>query len=478
MRNSCRRLFLAAMIIVPFFFSCHPSNSPDPNIIYILADDMGYGDLTCLNPESKIQTPNMDRIANEGIYFTDAHSGSAVCTPTRYGILTGRYCWRTSLKSGVLWGHSPLLIKDGRETVASVLKKHGYRTGCVGKWHLGLGGEKQADYFKPLDSGAHTVGFDYSYIIPASLDIPPYLYIENGTPVESPTDSVAGFKDGGVFWRNGRIAPNLTFESVLPTFTEKATEFIDDCAKKEEPFFLYFPLTAPHTPWVPTKEFQGKSDAGIYGDFVAQVDWTVGQVLKKLDEHNLADNTLIFLTSDNGSDERYIGEQYRHEANYIFRGQKSDAWDGGHRVPFLARWPKRIKARSKSDETVCLTDLIATVAAIVGEELPADAGEDSYNILPALEGKAGSTPIRQATVHHSVDGTFAIRQGDWKLIYCKGSGGWSLKEDDAPQEAPWQLYNMKDDIREAKNLYHEFPEIVERLDALLTTYKEEGKSNF
>lgn len=463
------------LIVLTTLLSC-ASGPQHPNIIFILADDMGYGDLTCLNPKSKIETPNMDRIANEGMIFTDAHSGSAVCTPTRYGVLTGRYCWRTTLKSGVLWGSSPLLIEKDRMTVASMLKKYGYRTACVGKWHLGLGDDKTTDYTKPLTSGPHTVGFDYFFGIPASLDMVPYLYVENDRAVELPTETVEEKNDGGVFWRAGPIAPNFAFEEVLPTFTNKALKFIDDCTgTPSQPFFLYFALSAPHTPWVPTKDFQGTSKAGLYGNFVKQVDWTVGQVLKKLDEHNLADNTIVFLTSDNGSDERHIGEQYHHEANYIFRGQKSDAWDGGHRVPFLVRWPGTITPKTKSDETICLTDLMATAAAIVGEDLPENAGEDSYDILPAFT-NSNKTPIREATIHHSIDGVFAIRQSNWKLIYCKGSGGWSLNEENAPQEAPWQLYNLKEDIEEKINKYHEHQEIVERLDNVLEAYKTSGRS--
>ncbi|MBN1481616.1 hypothetical protein EH223_04565 [candidate division KSB1 bacterium] len=471
MPNLRRLLFVTSLVAgFLFFLSCTSTHTRHPNIIFILADDLGYGDLSCLNPDAKISTPNMDRLAREGIYFTDAHSGAAVCTPTRYGILTGRYCWRSRLKAGVLWGYSPLLVEKGRMTVAAMLKKHGYRTACVGKWHLGLGDEEKTDYTRPLASGPHTVGFDYFFGIPASLDMIPYVYVENDRVVEQPTDTVAEVRDGGVFWRGGPIVPNFQFEQVLPTLTEKALSFINDCARTpEQPFFLYFPLTAPHTPWVPTKDFLGASNAGLYGDFVAQVDWTVGQILKKLDEHHLANNTLVILTSDNGSDERYIGAQYGHDANYIFRGQKSDVWDGGHRVPFLARWPKRIKAHSRSDESICLTDFMSTVAAVVGEALPDTAAEDSYNILPVLEGRAGSTSVREAIVHHSVNGMFAIRQGDWKLIYCKGSGGWSLAEDDASQEAPWQLYNLQDDISEQKNLYFTHPEVVKRLDNLFET---------
>jgi len=474
-----RRSFFKSAATIPFLFSvrCGKAKPDLPNIIVILADDMGYGDLRCLNPKSKIPTPNMDRLADEGIRFTDAHSGSAVCTPTRYGLLTGRYCWRTELKQGVLWGYSPLLIDTKRLTLASMLKSRGYRTAAVGKWHLGLGNEEKTDYSKSLSPGPNDLGFDMFFGIPASLDMIPYLYVENDHAVEQPTETVKEVRQGGLFWRGGPIAPNFKFEEVLPTLTQKAVTFIKDCAEQnQQPFFLYFPLTAPHTPWVPVDDFRGKSQAGLYGDFVAQVDWTIGQVLNKLDEYNIVDNTLIILTSDNGSDERYIGEQYNHEANYIYRGQKSDAWDGGHRVPFLVRWPEMVETNSQSKQLVCLTDIMATVADILDEPLPPDAGEDSISFLPVLKKGATGSSLRHSVVHHSVNGTFAIRDGEWKLIYCKGSGGWSLSEEKASQEAPWQLYNMMDDIRERKNLYHQKPETVSRLDALLQSLISKGKS--
>jgi len=454
-----------------------------------MADDMGYGDLGCYNKDSKIPTPNMDALAAEGIRFTDAHSPSAVCTPTRYGVLTGRYCWRSRLKRGVLGGYSPALIESGRMTVASLLKQHGYATACVGKWHLGLGNAKKTDFDKPLVPGPNAVGFDYFYGISASLDMPPYCYIENDRPVERPTSTVKEGKstDDG-WWRAGAIAPGFKHIKVLPTLTEKAVEIIDNHATKKpnKPLFMYFPLPAPHCPIAPADFVKGRSKAGGYGDFVVEVDWTVGQVVKALDRNGLADNTLIIITSDNGCpgrtklkrDPYSIVELYGHRPSGKLRGIKADVWDGGHREPFIARWPGKIPAGTVTDKLICLTDLTATCAAIVGAKLPDDAGEDSYNILPALFGQKNARPIREAVVHHSLSGVFCIRQGKWKLILGRGSGGFSNPRSYKPKpgEPRGQLYNMQEDLAESRNLWSEHPEIVERLTNLLEKYKRQGYS--
>lgn len=451
-----------------------------PNIVYILADDMGYGDPTCLNAESKIPTPHINRLAAEGIRFVDAHSPSAVCTPTRYGILTGRYCWRTRMKSGVLSGTSTSLIDTNRLTVASLLKKNGYATACVGKWHLGLGSGETTDFSAPLRPGPNDLGFDYFFGIPASLDMEPYVYVENDRVTRAPSGKIAASKRPA-FYRAGRIAPDFVIDDVLPVLTQKSVDFIQQHRKEkpDDPFFLYFPLTAPHTPWVPQEAFKGSSRAGTYGDFVVQVDRTVGEVLKALDRTGQAEDTLVILTSDNGSHwTRQWIEEYGHRANYHFRGQKADIWDGGHRIPFLARWPGRIRPGSVSRETICLTDLLATCAAILGDDLPDDAGEDSYNILPALRGERLEQPIREATVFHSLNGKFAIRQGPWKLITSLGSGGFSSPANRKPKpgEPEGQLYNLADDVAEENNLWLERPEVVKRLAALLERYKESGRS--
>jgi arylsulfatase A len=464
-------------------------NVKKPNIIFIMADDMGYGDLGCYNKKSKIPTPNMDALAADGIRFTDAHSPSAVCTPTRYGVLTGRYCWRSSLKQGVLGGYSAALIESGRMTVASLLKQHGYATACIGKWHLGLGSDKKTDFSKPLVPGPNDLGFDYFYGIPASLDMPPYCYVENDHVVDEPTLTIeAGKSNEDGWWRQGAISPGFKHVEVLPHLTKKAVEHIGDHAGKSpnKPLFLYFPLPAPHCPIAPSDFVKGRSRAGGYGDYVVEVDWTVGQVVRALERNGLADNTLIIVTSDNGSPARTkidhatysVIKIYGHYPNGELRGIKADIWDGGHREPFIACWPGKIPAGAACDELICLTDLLATSAAIVGAELPDNAGEDSYNILPALLGKKRAEPIREAVVHHSSRGMFAIRQGKWKLVLGLGSGGFSVPMSIKPKhgEPEGQLYNLEEDLAESRNLWSEKPEIVERLTNLLEKYKQQGYS--
>ena len=465
-----------------------------PNIVYILADDLGYGDVSCLNEDSKLQTVHLDRLAKEGMIFTDAHSGSAVCTPTRYGILTGRYAWRSRLKSGVLWGYSRPLIPPERLTVASLLKRHGYRTGCVGKWHLGLGWKltdnripqdnprekgENVDLSAPIEGGPTALGFDYFFGIPASLDMVPYVYIENDRVTALP-DRETGRADAKAFWRKGPTGADFVHEQVLSTLTEKAISFIERHA--DQPFFLYFPLTAPHTPILPTEEFKGKSGTNAYGDFVLQVDWTVGQVLEALERNGLAENTLVIFTSDNGCSPAANFKELEavgHDPSYVFRGHKADIFEGGHRIPFLVRWPGRVQPGSECDQTICLTDLLATCAAIVGDTLPANAGEDSYDLLPLLLGKATDTPVREATVHHSVNGSFSIRQGKWKLEMCPGSGGWSYPRpgrDDLSGLPPIQLYDLEKDVGERRNVFDQHPDVVRELTALLTEYVRRGRS--
>ncbi len=451
-----------------------------PNIVYVLADDLGWGDLGCYNRESGVPTPHADRLASQGVRFTDMHSPSAVCTPTRYGILTGRYSWRTSLKSGVLWGYSPNLIEPGRLTVASLLKSRGYWTGALGKWHLGLGNREKADYDQPLRPCPNDHGFDYFFGIPASLDMDPYLYVENNRAVEKPTSHTEGRNNPrGVFWRAGAIAPNFKLEEVLPTLTRKAVEFIGDRARKPaQPFFLYLALTAPHTPWLPTPQFRGRSRAGDYGDVAALVDDTLGQVMRALEEAKAAGNTLLIFTSDNGADWKPPDKaRFTHRANAHWRGMKADTWEAGHRIPFLARWPGKIRPGSTSDELGCLTDLLATAAEIIGAKLAQNAGEDSYSLLPALLGKRGK-PIREAVVHHSNQGMFAIRQREWKLILGGGSGGFSepRRVEPKPGEPEGQLYNLARDPAEFENVYQKNPDIVKRLAALLEKYQRDGHS--
>ena len=452
------------------------------NIILILADDLGYGDLSVYNPSSKIPTPYLNQLAAQGMRFTDAHSPSSVCTPTRYGILTGRYAWRTKLKQGVLDGYSPFLIEKDRVTLASLLRRQGYRTTGIGKWHLGLGDGEKTDYSQPLRPGPNAAGFDEFFGIPASLDMPPYLFFENERVVEAPSASIAASemrrKGGGGFWRAGAIAPNFKHEAVLPALTERAVSFIGK-QSAEKPFFLYLPLTAPHTPWMPTAEFRGKTGVDYYGDFVAQVDDTVGRVLKALEESGLTGNTLVIFTSDNGA--HWLPEdiaKWGHRANGNLRGQKADIWEGGHRIPLIVRWPGEIKPGSRSDQLVCLTDLMATIASLTGTALLEDAGEDSLDFSSVLLGHKSKAGLRDTIVHHSADGTFAIRQGHWKLAMALGSRGFSLPKEEVPKagEAEGQLYNLRDDPQEQHNLWLREPKIVARLTALLEKLKADGHS--
>ena len=478
-------LFLCLSVLPSCTSEQEPESKALPNIVYILADDMGIGDVSALDDRSKLNTINLDSMANNGMAFLDAHSPSSVCTPTRYGILTGRYAWRTSLASGVTWSWSPPLIDKNRSTVASLLKKHTYHTACIGKWHLGLGWVKDtagvADITQPLTEGPLDNGFDYFFGITASLDIPPYIYIENKQSTTPNIDSIAA-RGGKAFWRKGQIGADFEMEQVLPTLTRKAVDYINVQSKSSNPFFLYFPLPAPHTPILPTTEFQGKSGTNEYGDFVLMVDDVVGQIRRALAKNGIAENTLLIFTSDNGcspmADFEEL-EQLEHDPSSIYRGHKADIFEGGHRVPFIAEWPNFIKAGTKSLETTCLTDLMATTAAIVEDTLADNEGEDSYNFLSILRGIAPEGPVREATVHHSINGSFSIRQGPWKLSLCPGSGGWS---DPTPKVAleqglpPIQLYNLDKDPEEQTNLAATEPEVVARLTALLEQYIQNGRS--
>ncbi|HEY0826730.1 MAG TPA: arylsulfatase [Bacilli bacterium] len=455
-----------------------------PNIIYVLADDMGYGDISRLNEQSKIRTTHLDRMAEAGMAFTDAHSSSAVCTPSRYSILTGRYNWRSGLKEGVLWGYSPSLIEQDRMTVASMLKQEGYHTACIGKWHLGMNWFKtgplpeEVDYTKPILDGPLEYGFDYYYGVSASLDMPPYVYIENDRATQTP-DHITGNGDNMEYWLEGPAAPDFKHHEVFPRLTQKVLEKID--AYAADPFFIYFPMTAPHTPILPSPEFAGKSGTNAYGDFVLMCDNAVGQIIRKLEERQIADNTIVIFTSDNGCSPRANYAELAslgHNPSYTFRGHKADIYEGGHRIPLLIKWPNKIQAGTVSDEPVCLSDLMATVAEILMISLPDDAGEDSVSNLPVWLGLNYAKPLREAIVHHSIDGSFSIRQGDWKLELCPGSGGWSEPQPGLePTGSPRiQLYDLSADIGETKNVYSIHPRIVTFMRELLIEYITSGRS--
>ncbi len=456
-----------------------------PNIVIILADDLGYGDVSALNPHSKIPTPRIDELAAAGVVFTDAHTPSSVCTPTRYGLLTGRYCWRTRLKSGVLFGFDRPLIEPTRPTIASFLKSLGYATAVVGKWHLGLGWQTSdgkpvtnsdgttndpgVDYSRPLSEGPLTIGFDYFFGIAASLDMAPYCYIENDRVTQVPTEPTEG-KPFPVNWRPGKRAKDFLHEEVLDKCADAADRWIraHSATHPNKPFFLYYALTAPHTPVLPLPPYQGKSQAGIYGDFVVQVDAIVGRLIDLLRELKLWDNTLLVFTSDNGSTMtiRPDFQKYGHATNYVFRGQKSDIWEGGHRVPFIVTWPGKVPPASRCETAISLVDLFATLCELLGHQ-PPPAAEDSVSFAPLLL-QPNSQWQRPAFIMHSAAGFFAIREGQWKLLECRGSGGWSLPEAKVPQDAPpLQVYNLAEDVGERYNLYPQEQEIASRLMALL-----------
>ncbi len=474
-----------------------------PNIVLILADDLGYADVSCYG--GKIPTPNVDCLAAEGMRFTDAHSTSSVCTPTRYGLLTGRYNWRTKLQRGVLGGLSPRLIEPGRMTLVSMLKAEGYHTACIGKWHLGMDwgvkpGVKvselsiepreqvfNVDFAQPITNGPNSVGFDYYYGISASLDMVPYTFIENDQVASLPTQD----RDFPMMHdhtpsrrtRKGPTAPDFDAADVLPILARKSIEYIDRCAadaRGGRPFFLYVPFTSPHTPILPTPQWQGKSGINPYADFVMETDWAVGEILKALDQHQLAGKTLVLFTSDNGcSPQAKFDElaEYEHHPSGPLRGHKADLFEGGHRIPLIVRWPGQIPAGAKSNQLVCQSDVMAAVAEILGLSLPANAGEDSISFLATL--RTGASSGRDQLVSHSVNGSFAIRQGRWKLLTCPDSGGWSVPRPGTKQAAelpPMQLYDLDDDLGEQENLLQKHPEKVRELIDLLERLVAEGRS--
>jgi arylsulfatase A-like enzyme len=465
---------LAAIFTVVVFttFTASAHAASPPNILYILCDDLGYGDVHALNPErGKIPTPNFDRLASEGMCFTDAHSGSSVCTPTRYGIMTGRYSWRSKLQKGVLQTMSPPLIAKDRVTVASLLKQHGYTTAALGKWHLGLEYGKD-NFADPITDGPLQHGFDSFFGIAASLDMPPYFYITNDRVSGKPTVQKQWF-------RPGLAAQGFEAEDVLPDLSQHAADFLKS-QKKGQPFFLYLAFASPHTPIVPKAEWKGKSGLTEYADFVMQTDDAVGRVLKALDESGLASDTLVIFTSDNGF-APYAGAKELEAAGHFpsaeFRGYKNDIWEGGHRIPFIARWPGVVKPGTRNDALVCLTDLMATCAQIVGGKLPPNAGEDSFSIAPYLEGETNPT-ARESVINHSGQGVFAIRTKRWKLEFCPGSGGWAAPRD--PEAAaqglpPIQLYDMKGDVREQHNVESANPDVVRELRAMLQKQVDAGR---
>lgn len=460
-------LLLFMLFAVTVFQSCE-NEKQNPNIVVILVDDMGYGDPGCYNANSKIPTPVIDRLAEEGMRFTDAHSTGPLCHPSRYGLMTGQYPFRTDIS---VW-RTQATIKEDQVTLASQLGSAGYRTAMVGKWHLGFNEE---GYDKPLPGGPVDRGFDSYFGIRASTDIPPYFYIRDDRAVEPPVDSIeASSSEGwspiqGAFWRAGGIAPGLELKDVLPRFTEEAVSVIETHSGGEgpdQPLFLYLAYPAPHTPWLPTGEFEGASGAGMYGDFMAMVDANIGQVLAALEKAGMDENTLVIFSSDNGPVWYDTDmERFGHDATGGLRGMKGDAWEAGHRMPFIVRWPGEVEPGSESHRTICFTDVLATAAELTCTELPEGAGQDSYSFYPELTGNAAGNPARPPIVMRSANGTMMIRSGDWKLIKGLGSGGFSKpgRVEPGPGDPAGQLYNLAKDRGEQNNLYLEQEKIVEQL---------------
>jgi len=446
-----------------------PLMSASPNIVFLLCDDLGYGDVQSLNPaHGKIATPGMDRLASQGMAFTDAHSPSAVCTPSRYGVMTGRYSWRTSLQAGVVVGFAPSLIAADRPTVAGFLKEQGYQTAILGKWHLDF------QYLDPKTGEAYSAK-DYS-IPPVGAKIP-------DGPVSRGFDSYVGFhhaRNMEAVIENDTVVEHDEAVNMLPRLRRKAVEFLDSRRDQKQPFFLYLAVNSPHTPILPSPEWKGRSGLGDYGDFVMQTDDTVAAVSDALERNGMAENTLFIVTSDNGCSKEAGIEKLAAQGHFVsaqFRGSKADIWDGGHRVPFIARWPGQIPAGTTSSQLICLLDLFATAADILGQPTPAGSCEDSVSFLPAFHGRP-VVSTRNGVIHHSVSGHFAYRQGPWKLCLAKGSGGWSSPtEAQMPEDAPkGQLYNLADDIGETHNLFESKPEIVNQLLGLLKSDVERGRS--
>ncbi len=473
--------FLTSLLVL---VAAQQVSRPLPNIIFIMADDLGYGDPHCYNAHSKVPTPNLDRLAREGMRFTDAHTAASVCTPSRYGVLTGRYCWRTYLKSQVLWTtFDEPLIEPERMTVASLARKYGYRTACIGKWHLGMnfykktsdefargktwhengrGGCRDVDFSRDAAYSPNDVGFDFSFISGAGHNMEPFCFIRDRRPLWPPTE-----------WREANIptlpgssareshegwmSPGWTDEMVDVMFTRQAVRFIERSVKEDpaRPFFLYFTPVAPHRPCVPVNKFRGVTGTGLREDFAAEYDWEVGRVLEVLDSLGIADKTLLIVTSDNGAVEGGPGQR----SNGLLRGRKTSLFEGGHRVPFLVRWPSHVKAGSVNDTPVALTGLLATMAELFGEKLPDNAGEDSFSFLGTLLGKEDPSASPPLIIHHSYGGRFAVRYGEWKLLPVQR-----------------MLFNISNDPYEKNNVYKEHPDIVRQLLEILLQSIEEGRS--
>ncbi len=484
-RTVTPNLIAAAFVLVA---SVNLQAAP-PNIIFILADDLGIGDTTATSADCKIATPRLQQLADAGMTFTDAHTSSSVCTPTRYGLLTGRYNWRSRLADGVLWGDSDHLIPADRSTVAKTLQSAGYHTAMIGKWHLGWdwsrNAEGEIDFTGPVRNGPDINGFDQYYGHAGSLDMPPYVWVDTGNVTALPNRTEGAERKNSPYgwYRRGPVGADFDVQTVLPHLIAKSIEYIDQRSKADpaKPFFLYLPLPAPHTPIVPNEPFAGSSGINPYADFVAQVDHHVGEIIDALDERGLTENTMLWFSSDNGCSPQAnydVLAEHGHDPSGPYRGHKADLYEGGHRVPLIVRWPGHIAAGSRSDATVCLTDFHPTAAEVVGQSTQVDC-EDGYSILPHLTGSPKSAVKRESLVSHSITGRFAIRQGDWKLLVAPGSGGWSDPRDPkAVKEGlpPMQLYDLSRDVREAHNMIEQHPERADELLQELQRIVDRGRS--
>jgi arylsulfatase A len=489
-RRFTKQAIIAGMMTAAVLCLAWPAaGKGKPNIVLILADDMGIDSVAALNEKCGIPTPHLDTLLKQGMHFTDAHSGSAVCSPTRYGVLTGRYSWRSRLKRGIVGQWERPLIEADRLTLPGMLKNQGYHTACIGKWHLGWnwaqkGGGftsklKDIDFSRATGGGPMTCGFD-TYFGDDVPNWPPFVWIENDKTLGIPNKHLTFPKH--YYSNNGIGIEGWTLEQVLPKITEKCVEYVNTHAGKQEPFFLYFPMTSPHTPIAPSKAFLGKSGINSYADLLMQTDWCVGQVLEALKANGVVDNTLVIFTTDNGTSPKCNFDELREkntDLQHHWRGMKADGYEGGHRVPFIVRWPGQITPGTKSDQTISLVDIMATCADAAGVTLPDTAAEDSTNLMPVLKGERGKGPLHAAVICHSAAGIFVVRKGKWKLQFSAGSGGWSLPKDNEAlkQGLPkWQLYNLSIDPKETENLIDKHPEVINELTGILRRFIEKGRS--
>ena len=464
---------LCCFILLFFAEAAHAAERL-PNIIIILADDMGYGDVRCLNPDAKVTTPNLDRLASQGILFTNAHAPAAWCTPSRYGLLTGQYPWRNKRK------YDDGMIAPDRETIATLLRRHGYQTAMIGKWHEGFAGpEATRDYSKPIENGPIDHGFDTFFGMHASLDISPYYFIEQKRAVAAPTETImANSSDDvtevqGAFWRAGKAAPGFKHAEVLNIWVDRTTKLLRDHAKDhaDQPLFLYLALTAPHTPWLPGMVYQGKSQCGPYGDFVQEIDDVTGRMMALLDELKMTDNTLVIFTSDNGP--CWFSQnvtRWGHSAAGPLRGMKMDMWEGGHRMPFMVRWPGHVPDGYKSDALICFTDLLATFAGIAGDPHSPQMTRDSCDLGPLFKGQTPLTPVRDSLI---IEGRVIIK-GQWKLIEGKAQMGLHTKYGKDAKEGSAihdVLYNLKEDPAETTDVAQQHPGILRELQQAIKAAK-------